>query len=184
MDLYYKKSLKQYDFERISNLRQQLQGIDLILKSKKSSTRFFVDEKAQLDYLNESLPTFVFELFYEKRGVQKQGWLFDPSKKTHFYALVTSIYSDEEDVFTACNITFVNRKKLIQHLEKLGLTEDFLRRTALEHKDVHGKLVLEHLNPRKEGYMFFSTRNKAEMPINLVLKLEYLIEIGVAKKLI
>ena len=184
LDFYYKKCLKQYAFERISNLRQQRLGIDLILKNKISGALFYVDEKAQLDYVNESLPTFVFELFYEKKGFQKQGWLFDPSKKTHFYALVTSIYSDEENVFTSCNITFVNRKKLIQHMKKLGLTEDFLGKTTMANKDLHGKLVLEQLHPKNEGYLFFSTQNKVEKPINLVLKLDYLVEIGVAKKLI
>ncbi|MEC8832937.1 MAG: hypothetical protein VX772_11300 [Bacteroidota bacterium] len=95
LDLYYQKYLKHYTFERISHLNQQLQGIDLILKDKQSEKQFYVDEKAQLDYINESLPTFAFELFYHKNGNQKQGWLFDSSKKTHFYALVTSIYSDE-----------------------------------------------------------------------------------------
>ena len=184
LDLYYKKCLKQYSFERISNLRQQRLGIDLILKSNKSGQPFFVDEKAQLDYVNECLPTFAFELFYEKKGVQKQGWLFDPYKKTHFYALVTSIFSDEEHVYTSCNITFVNRKKLIQHLGEIGLTEDFLCKTAMAHKGSHGKLVLEELHSKKEGYLYFSSQNKAEKPINLVLKLDYLVEIGVGKRLV
>ena len=84
LDSYYQEHLKHYSFERISQLKKQLQGIDVILKDKRSSKQFYVDEKAQLDYINESLPTFAFELFYQKNGVQKQGWLFDAAKKTHF----------------------------------------------------------------------------------------------------
>lgn len=61
-----------------------MQGIDLILKDKHLEKQFLVDEKAQLDYVNESLPTFAFELFYQKNGIQKQGWLFDASKKQSF----------------------------------------------------------------------------------------------------
>ncbi len=66
--------------------------------------------------------------YFIKKGVQKQGWLFDASKKTQFYALITSIFSDEKDEFTSCNITFVNREKLIFLLDKKGLS-----RTCLEH---------------------------------------------------
>src|SRR6056297_1274794 len=184
LDSYYQKHLKQYCFERISNLKKQLQGIDLILKNNISGKRFFVDEKAQLDYVNESLPTFAFELMYLKNTVQKQGWLFDASKKTQFYALITSIYSDEDDVFTSCNITFVNREKLIQHLDGVGLSQKGLEQIISKKQNKHGKLTLEQLNPKSEGYLFFSTKNKAEKPVNLILKLDFLIKIGVAKKLV
>ena len=130
------------------------------------------------------MPTFAFELFYHKNGTQEQGWLFDASKKTQFYALVTSIYSDENDVFTSCNITFVNREKLILRLDELGLSKKRLERIISKNQDIHGKLNLEQLNPKSEGYLFFSTKNKAEKPINLILKLDYLIRIGVAKRLV
>jgi len=184
LDFYYQKHLQQYAFERVSNLKQQRQGIDLILKHKTSKKLFYVDEKAQLDYVNESLPTFAFELFYHKNGYQKQGWLFDNSKKTHFYALVTSIFSDEERMFTSCNITFVNRKKLIGHLVDLNLTEEHLTKVIRNNAQTNGKLILEKLHPKKEGFLFFSKSNKAEKPINLVLRLEFLIEIEVAKRLV
>lgn len=184
LDSYYQEHLKHYSFERISQLKKQLQGIDVILKDKRSSKQFYVDEKAQLDYINESLPTFAFELFYQKNGVQKQGWLFDASKKTHFYALATSIYSDEEDVFTSCNITMVNRAKLISYLHGLGLNQGQLERVVSKNNDRHGKLVLDEFNPKTEGYLFFSRKNKAEKPINLILKLDHLIKIGVAKRLV
>ncbi|MCR9263595.1 MAG: hypothetical protein NXH86_05520 [Flavobacteriaceae bacterium] len=184
LDFYYQKHLQQYAFERVSNLKQQRQGIDLILEHKTSKNIFYVDEKAQLDYVNESLPTFAFELFYHKNGYQKHGWLFDNSKKTHFYALVTSIFSDEEKMFTSCNITFVNRKKLIGHLVDLNLTEEHLTKVIRNNAQTNGKLILEKLHPKKEGFLFFSKSNKAEKPINLVLRLEFLIEIGVAKRLV
>lgn len=184
LDSYYQEHLKHYSFERISQLKKQLQGIDVILKDKRSSKQFYVDEKAQLDYINESLPTFAFELFYQKNGVQKQGWLFDAAKKTHFYALITSIYSDEDDHFTSCNITIVNREKLIQHLDEVELSQKQLEKIISKNPIVHGKLNLEQLNPKSKGYLFFSTKNKAEKPVNLILKLEYLIKIGVAKRLV
>lgn len=161
-----------------------MQGIDLILKDKASEKQFFVDEKAQLDYVNESLPTFAFELFYQKNEIHKQGWLFDVAKKTHFYALVTSIYSDEKDVFTSCNITWINREKLILRLHELGLNKNGLKQICLHHTEKNGKLIVKQLDPRTEGYLFFSITNKAEKPVNLILKLDFLEKIGVAKRLV
>ncbi|WP_318311001.1 hypothetical protein [Flagellimonas crocea] len=184
LDSYYKKHLKQYHFERVFQMRKQLQGIDLVLKDKISEKQYYVDEKAQLDYINERLPTFAFELFYQKNGVQKQGWLFDATKRTDFYALVTSIFSDEANTFTTCNITFVNRNKLIQHLDRSGLNQSYLEKLIATKKGINGKLHLDKLNEKSEGYLFFSTKNKAEKPINLVLKLDYLKNIGVAKRLV
>jgi len=184
LDSYYQKHLKHYSFERVQHRKKQLQGIDLILKDKSSENEFFVDEKAQLDYINESLPTFAFELFYNKNEIQKQGWLFDVAKKTHFYALVTSIYSDEENVFTSCNITWVNREKLILRLHELGLNQNSLKKVCLDYTECHGKLILKQLNPRTEGYLFFSNTNKAEKPVNLILKLDFLEKMGVAKRLV
>ncbi|MBO0342049.1 MAG: hypothetical protein VX798_02150 [Bacteroidota bacterium] len=184
LDFYYQKYLKHYTFERVSYIKKQLQGIDLILKNVSTGKRFYLDEKAQLDYINESLPTFAFELLYQKNGIQKQGWLFDNSKKTHFYALVTSIFSDEAKKFTSCNITIVNREKLIQHLDKKGLSQTYLERIITENKGLNGKLNLDKLDARNEGYLFFSSNNKIEKPVNLILRLDYLQRIGVAKRLV
>ena len=184
LDHYYKSCLKHYGFERVTDLKRQKAGVDLILTDHRNNTKYFVDEKAQLDYVNESLPTFAFELFYRKNGKINEGWFLDATKKTHFYALVTSIFSDEENIFTSCNITFVNRKKLIAHISQMGLTPKFLRQISMVHKDVHGKMELKELHPKKEGYLFFSTQNKAEKPINLILKLEFLHQIGMAKQLV
>jgi hypothetical protein len=184
LDSYYQKHLKNYTVDRVVDLKQQLQGIDLILKDKHSEKEFLVDEKAQLDYINESLPTFAFELSYLKNDNPKIGWLFDTKKKTQFYALITSIYSDEADVFTSCTITFVNREKLLLHLDRLHLNPSYFDAIANKNKEKLGRVFLEQLNPKTEGYLFFSTKNKAEKPVNLILKLEYLIAIGVAKRLV
>ena len=184
MNSYYTRYLKKYSYGRVSCLEDQIRGVDLVLRHKAFGKEYLVDEKAQLDYINECLPTFAFELCYEKNGVRKKGWLFDSSKSTHFYALVTSIFSDEAGVFTSCTITFVNRKKLIHHLKGLNLTEHHLDKLVREHKNHDGKKVLEVLCSKKEGYLFFSTQNKAEKPVNLILKLDYLIQKGIAKRLV
>ena len=183
LDSYYRKHLKFYDFERVHGLEQQLSGVDLILTRKKTGETFFVDEKAQLDYLNKNLPTFAFELFYTKNDALKPGWLFDTQKTTQMYALVTNIQK-ESDTFAACSITFVNRQKLLSFLAEKGSNEVFLRNRVLKHLEFHGKMELPGLDLRKEGHVHFSSNNKAEQPINLVFQLAFLKEIGVAKKFI
>ncbi|PIB39382.1 hypothetical protein [Maribacter sp. 4G9] len=182
LDSYYSNCLKHYDFGRVQNLREQLLGVDVIFKHKISQKTFLVDEKAQLDYINEDLPTFAFELHYLKNGILKDGWLFDASKKTDFYALVTGIYEDEPNKYTSCKIAFVNRKKLLELLKTKGVTKTCLLEYYQKEPLPHGKMKLKELDPRTEGYLYHSKNNKAEQPFNLILKLDYLFSNRVAKK--
>ncbi len=183
LDHYYHQYLKQYSFERVSNMKQQMAGIDLIFTHKDHGKKYTIDEKAQLDYINENLPTFAFELSYEKDGILKEGWLFDTSKKTDFYALITSIYADAPNEFTSCKITLVNRQKLIDLLTARSITSSNLKKYIVPDKELHGKIKIDELHHRKEGYLYASTKNKAEKPLNLILKLDFLEETGVAKRL-
>jgi len=72
LDTFYPQIFKDSSFtvERIWDRHQQYQGIDLLLKNDKQC--FYVDEKAQLDYLNVSLPTFAFEQII---SLIKKSWL-------------------------------------------------------------------------------------------------------------
>lgn len=184
LDSIYSEQLKNYDFERIADVKRQLQGIDIVLTHHKTKKTFLVDEKAQLDYLNEDLPTFAFELNYQKNKEPKIGWLFDVLKKTDIYALVTAIYSDEPNVFTSCKITFVNRKKLLTFLAARNISQRQLEIYQEKAQGQHGKIKIKELDSRLEGYLYLSTLNKAEMPFNLILKLDFLIDNGLAKRLI
>ena len=184
LDSIYQKYLKHYDYERVNALKRQLQGIDLVLTHRTTQNEFLIDEKAQLDYLNDDLPTFAFELHYQKNKEAKQGWLFDKAKKTDFYALITAIYVDEPDVYTSCKVTFVNRAKLILFLETRNITPKRLEKHLNAAQEHHGKIEMAGLDVKKEGYLYCSTQNKAEKPINLILKLDFLIEKGIAKRLV
>lgn len=182
LDSYYSQHLKNYSFERVSSLKEQLEGVDVNFIHKTNSTLFHVDEKAQLDYINDDLPTFAFEISYYKNELQKEGWFYDSNKKTHFYALITAIYDDDETLFTSCKITLVNRKKLQLILVKKGLDYNMLN--SQYHKNSHGKICIDELDSREQGYLFLSQKNKAEKPLNLILKLEWLLKLGVAKRLV
>jgi hypothetical protein len=165
--------------ERADNLDLQHQGVDLILT--KGNVKYNVDEKAQLDYLNTSLPTFAFEISYLKKHIWHKGWLFDSNKITDIYFLITSIYTKEGcdlgDGLMKIKITGVYRKELIKLLEGRGVTESYLfdMEKDIREKNIHGKVAIKGLNPHTEGALYISKNNKNEQPINLVLKLKFLI---------
>ena len=184
LDTLYQKHLKHYSTQRIHGYKQQLQGVDILFTHKETQAVFEVDEKAQLDYVGEDLPTFAFEISYTKDKKRKEGWLFDISKKTQFYALITAIYKDDPNLFTSCKITFVNREKLIALLYSKNITKQILSKYIESDSKTQGKIKIKELQSYKEGYLYLSSINKAEKPLNLILKLDYLIEKGVAKRLL
>lgn len=184
LDTIYSKLNLQ--LERISDTKMQYEGIDLIHYHKGITSN--IDEKAQLHYPNKDLPTFTFELSYNKKGVLKKGWLCQHSKKTDFYFLVTGIFlkgdklTHHEDIKT-CKITSVNRKKLLSHLKNLGLTEAKLEfyDYELRKKKQFGKHVIEEIGA-KHGSLHF-TEHLSEQPINLKLRLDYLLRMKIAKRI-
>lgn len=91
-------------------------------------------------------------------------------KKTDFYALITGIFSDEPDTYTSCKITWVNRKKLVYFLK----TRNIVSNTLEAYTKRQGKIEIEELDHRSEGYLYFSSKTKAEKPLNLILKLDFL----------
>lgn len=181
LDKIYASKLKHYSFERITNINEQYKGVDVLFKHKTKGVSYTVDEKAQLDYINEDLPTFAFELSYLKNSAEKKGWLFDEKKKTNFYALVTAIYLDDGD-YSSCKITLVNRKKLLEKLAELNFKNAGFENYRSTNS--HGKIVIDQLNQKREGYLFLSSKNKIEQPLNLILKLDWLLGCGIAKRLI
>lgn len=187
LDEYYSDifSDSKYSIKRITEMDLQHQGVDLILDN--GTSKFYVDEKAQLDYLNNSLPTFAFELSYLKNNSWRKGWLLDNLKITNIYFLITSIYTKNSNELrtglTQIKITGIYREKLILFLSNKGLTETKLSQLQMEIRKSgkHGKIKLKELNPKTEGVIFYSKNNKNEQPINLVLKLDFLIKNNVGK---
>lgn len=180
LDKIYDSRLKNYTYKRVSEKSLQYDGVDVIFINRKSKKEFYIDEKAQLDYINENLPTFAFELTYLKNGTLKTGWFFDEKKKTEFYALVTGIYKDSGE-YSSCTITLVNRKKLLEKLNTLHLNlTAFINYNS---KKKHGRIPIRELDQKSEGYLFFSAKNKVEKPLNLILRLEWLLKTKIAKRL-
>ena len=172
LDTVYTKRLNCYTFERISKIEQQLEGVDLIFTQKTTGNQYCI---------NEDLPTFAFELSYLKNKKEQNGWLFDQNKKTDFYALVTAIFQDDNE-YSSCKITLVNRKKLIVKLSDMGFQAHRMKNYRRDGE--HGKVKVPFLNPKTQGYLYWSKNNKAEQPLNLIIRLEWLLRNNLAKRLI
>ncbi|KAF2514869.1 hypothetical protein [Flavobacterium foetidum] len=186
LDVIYHNLFEGFDVKRISDHEQQHKGIDLIITKNKEE--FFIDEKAQLDYLEKDLPTFAFEISYLKDGTQRNGWLFDDNKATHKYFCITAIGCNEksnpESGFKSCKITSIDRSLLINLLGSKGLTYERIIKINEEIRSgfSEGKIPIQKLNSDEEGYFYFSKSGKSEQPINVVLKLAYLIENKAGKR--
>lgn len=169
---------KGFQVERISDKDQQNLGIDAILR--KGDSIHYIDEKAQLDYIDRPIPTFAFEISFLINDKWREGWLYDSSKMTDIYFLITDIRCNKKGYvksgFKSVVIRGVYRKKIISFLKEKGLNKD--RILDIEHSirrsDKHGKHPLIELDEKTEGYMFYSYNNKSEKPINLILKLSLL----------
>ena len=172
---------KRFTFFRKEDLESQHLGIDLILVDKKSNKKIYVDEKAQLHYLNKSLPTFTFELSYLKNNQWRKGWFYDEKKLTHTYFLFTSIQTDKEGNFISCRLITVNRAYLQAFLENNGLTESkiftYENQFRTDTKKYNGEQVIEEIDSNFATF-HCSFSNLNERPINLKIRLDALLEHG------
>lgn len=186
LDKVYSLYLPHLNIKRITNSERQRQGIDLevsFLRNDFKITRN-VDEKAQLSYINKSLPTFAFEISYLYMNQEKKGWLFDSSKLTEVYFLFTSIYIEGEELkdskqIKSCKLYKVPRWSFINYLNKIGLNEDVCQEYSDQlRKSNQQKIIIN-------DYMNIQiTRGLAEQPVNLVIRLDRLSnEMEVVKKI-
>jgi len=173
------------NFERVHSLKLQKKGVDLIYNH--FGKRYYIDEKAQLNYINKSLPTFTFELSYLKNGIEKTGWLLDENKITTHYFLIIGIHAiDKNDLkkgFTKAKIISVDRAKLLFFLDGIGLTPNKLKAYNDHIRLLEGKKrvsILKELYVKTQGCLFYS-KQLDEQPINLQLRLKFLMKNGIGK---
>jgi len=172
---------KKFTFFRKDDLKSQYAGIDLILKDKESGEERYIDEKAQLYYLNKSLKTFTFEISYLKHGIWKKGWFYDEKKLTQTYFLFTSIETNSKNEFINCRFISINRKYLQEFLEEAGLTQEkifaYEKIFREDKKKYNGDQVVFELDSSFATF-HCSFSNLKEEPINLKIKLNALLEHG------
>jgi len=115
------------------------------------------------------------------------GWLLDEHKITTHYFLIVGIHAiDENDLkkgFTKAKIISIDRAKLLFFLDNIGLTHAKLSTYNQKLRLLGEKrrvIILNELYAKTQGCIFYS-KQLDEKPINLQLRLAFLIENKIGK---
>lgn len=186
----YAKLLAEGNFcsiERMTEKEQQLQGIDVVVKTQSSVG--YIDEKAQLYYINKDIPTFAFELQFLKNGQVIEGWFLNDDLKTDHYLLiwpfasVTDVTMLKKEDFIKLDALMVSKKKLRETLASLGFDKATLVQKAAELRRTrtYGKVP----TGTQGIYYYASDSSKyVEAPINIVISKARLIALADARYVI
>lgn len=179
----YAASKEGLSFERRHDRDMQLVGVDVVWTDNQSIS--YIDEKAQLYYVNRTLPTFAFEInSFQRYGLVK-GWLLDDSLLTTDYNLIYP-NARHEDVnrltkndFTSVEIVSLKKQVLWDWLNLQGLTRDFLisQGQYIRREYGPGKIRV----PTKCPFAYFvrsAATVYAERPLNLVISKSILVSLA------
>jgi hypothetical protein len=184
LDVYfYDWLLKNYKFtyvKRNKDKQLQIQGVDVILESK--DCNYNIDEKAQLYYINKSLPTFAFEVdFINRNNELAQGWLFNNDLLTDYYFLIwpnatqNDLSKIKAEDFTTLDCLMISKKKIQSYLQSKGWSNKriFEKARELRNGTSSGKISIQGEN---DFYFYFSeSKYYSEQPINIIIRKNVLI---------
>jgi hypothetical protein len=171
-----------FDFRRVDAKELQLKGIDIIIRH--GIGEYPIDEKGQTQWVNKGLKTFAFELEFKSAADElRPGWLFDGEKVTTHYFLVYDIRSSSSNVsdLVSFRLVSVNREYLIAFLENKGWGNRFMTEDV---PMLMGDRKYHILSKSDPAVKVVRTRHLVEEPLNVVIRLNDLIEAGVAKELV
>lgn len=182
LDEFYSIHFKNFKYERINDFERQYSGIDLIITDK-NDNEYYIDEKAQLSYLNSILPTFAFELSYYKDNHKNEGWLFDEKKVTNKYFLINGIKTEKNNTnkYIDCKIYSVDRMKLINYLNKNGFTKENIYKIENEARTFLQQNTINGIDNERFDIQFNKkikltiTNTLEEKPANLVINLDLIV---------
>lgn len=167
--------------ERIHDADTQKAGVDV--RARRGSAIINIDEKAQLYYINKDLPTFAFELEYLQQGVPRLGWLLKETLLTTHYFLLwpfattTKVSQLKMTDLTAVNGLMLQKRRLLQYLESLGLDNRTLR-AAAEQTRKDGTVGKRSIS--QDGiYLYASDPGRySEAPVNLIVRRSLLTQLS------
>jgi hypothetical protein len=143
--------------------------------AKNNGTPLYVDEKAQLNYKKNPIPTFALEILSSKTtgDGEKIGWFINKDLSTQYYCLVWFVECRNKLMsvsdITKIEVLIVSKEKLLFEFSSRGLTEDVMLEEARELRQ--NKVSGKHLIPNSNAeYYYYYSGQLAEKPVNLVVK--------------
>lgn len=177
VEQFLDKYLYQGNQKRITDKKQQLAGIDVIYDGKK------IDEKAAINYMENQLETYSFELeFTDRYGNIRDGWFLDSGKVNDYYLLIylegnprlTNIYDINQIEYI-----LVRKDKIRELLNKIKIKKKIKSFKYKESKFGLYQYLLycEHENTRYK--LKLKRSNKLiEEPLNIIIPKSLLIELA------
>lgn len=202
-EYFYKKiNLNEYEIKtkfiserpiergRAREREAQKQGIDIVYKIKTNEV-LLVDEKAQLNYLNNPLPTFAFEVSYKRQNGKNElaeGWFVDDDLETTHYLLIYP-HSDQVEnqyeitdygQFSETELVLVEKSALKEKLQSIGIDSEVVKEKAMGMVETDTrKMTFDNLDD-SQVYLI-KTKNLAEEPVNVVIRKHILNELAEAR---
>ena len=175
------------DYRAIDSVEQQLNGIDTIVYLT-NGTSIIIDEKCALKYINTHLPTFAFEIQWNRYGEVSKGWLVNNALQTQYYFVmwirgvpikdsVTGDFLKSYDyvkkmtveTLSLIELYAINKHKLLKYLADNGLTIDEMQSKAtwlVKNNEEQYKVNAD--------LKYFYSNHLAEKPVNIVISKELL----------
>ncbi len=172
---FYSRLIKRGELtsaQRIIDREMQLKGVDVIVS--KNHSQAFIDEKAQLYYINKNIPTFAFELEFLLKGQETIGWFLNDSLLTDRYFLLwpNSTTSDLNCLtakeFTLVHGLMVKKMSVRQYLENIGISKQYLL-TKIKQLRKTGMIGKIPSGISGVYYYISDPQRYAESPINIVI---------------
>ena len=159
---------------RVYDAYEQKSGVDVEFIGT-DGRAYYVDEKAQLHYLNQGLPTFAFELLSYQKGYDTVGWLCNSKLKTDFFLLIWPFATTDDyqgiswKQFTSVDCLLIQKQKVLKMLASKGLTVERMLSDArgIRASGRKGKIPISGIN----GIYYFASypRKYQEAPINIII---------------
>ena len=159
---------------RMHDKEEQLSGVDVEFIGTDGRV-YCVDEKAQLHYLNQNLPTFAFELLSFQKEYDTVGWLCNDKLKTDFFMLIWPFATQDEyegitwEQFTKADCLLIQKQRILKMLASKGLTVERMLSDArsIRTSGRKGKIPIDGI----KGIYYFASypRKYQEAPINIVI---------------
>ena len=180
--LYSNKELFS-EVKRTDGKHEQIIGSDVVLTTSDGLLNgCLVDEKVATMYANTELNTFSLELsFIDKRGIVRDGWFIDETKKTEYYLFGWIVKADipfddkikryntnliNKDNILILDWALVSRKRIFDFLNDKGWTLEKIRMQNDKIRKNRGVKTKEFIN----DVSFRFSNSYVEEPVNILLK--------------
>ena len=188
-------------FLRVNDVNEQLKGKDMTASSVKLGLfNAIIDEKSDSHYVNQGLPTFAFELSFNRRnGELAEGWFVDDNKPTEYYLIIWPKarpdnvhylqfngkdypFFRNEDI-TELDFVLVNRDRLRSFVEERGYSKEWLGKTAWKIRNSSADWFVGFNKKYRpiRGVYFFHSVDLDEKPVNLIIYKRDLESIAILK---